>query len=200
MEFRIRGMSYGLLLSHTFPGLLLEIEVVLAFQFFTNVNLARYSSFVVDTGAAQSAVRIVALAIAMLVCATLLGIVIDGVHHWFWERRIKKEDYEIHKHIKSVEQMQIYIHFVEDDLWYYYEAYANTAIAMIPGLGLLPYWLAHCLQAHWLFVCVVFLVYAFLLMVMLVEISKTKREVNETEKSLIENFRTAQKKAHEAGK
>jgi hypothetical protein len=118
-----------------------------------------------------------------------LGIVIDGLHHLIYERW-DKEDYEIYKHIKNVQQMQIYTHFVEDNLWYYYEAYANTGIAMIPGFALLSYWLIWCLKPHWIFTTILLGAYLFLLVITFIEVSHTKKEVEETEKSLIENFKS----------
>ena len=35
--------------------------------------------------------------------------------------------------------MAIYMHFLEDDFWYAYEAFANISIAMVPGLILMLY-------------------------------------------------------------
>lgn len=187
MDLKVKGMSYGLLLSHTFPGLVLEIEAILAFGFFTKLEMSVCSLFGADGTGVYSTGRVVLTLVGMFIVATLLGVVIDGLHHRIYEPK-RKEDYEIHKHIKTAQQMQIYMHFVEDDLWYYYEAYANTGIAMVPGFGLLGYWLIWCLRPHWIFTLALLAVYLFLLIITFVEVSHTKWEVEETEKSLIKNF------------
>ncbi len=190
MDYKVKGISYGLLLSHTFPGLVLEVEVILAFQFFTNLDVTAFFLHLTDSLGTQSASRLVLIVIGMFIVATVLGVVIDGLHHVIYER-FKKEDYEICKHIKTVQQMQIYMHFVEDDLWYYYEAYANTGIAMIPGFILLSYWLIWCLKPHWIFTAIILAIYLFLLIVTFIEVSETIKEVEETERSLIENFKSS---------
>ena len=183
-------MSYGLLLSHTFPGLLLEVEVIIAFRFFTKLDMPLYSMLFGGVTENYSMLRAAATLAGMFIVATLLGIVIDGIHHWIYEGLWRKEaDYEIYKYIRNTQQMQIYIHFVEDDLWYYYEAYANTGIAMIPGFFLTGYWLIWLLQPHWLFTFTALAIYIFLLIVTFIEVIHTKQEVEEVEKSLVENFK-----------
>ena len=151
--------------------------------------MSLYSLLFSDGAGTYSTARLLLILAGMFIVATLLGIVIDGLHHWIYERDWK-DDYEIYKYVKNVQQMQIYMHFVEDDLWYYYEAYANTGIAMIPGFFLLGYWLIWHLQPHWVFTAVILAVYLFLLAITFVEVAQTKREVEETEKSLVENFKS----------
>ena len=184
-------MSYGLLLSHTFPGLMLEIEAIIAFQFFTKLDISFYSLLFPDHAGAYATSRLVLTLTGMLIVATLLGFLIDGLHHWIYDRKVKDEaNYEIYRHVKSVQQMQIYMHFVEDDLWYYYEAFANTGIVMIPGFLLLGYWLIWCLQPHWIFTSIILVTYLFLLVITFIEVSITREEVEKTEKSLIYNFKS----------
>lgn len=42
MELKLKDMSYGLLLSHTFPGLLFGLEIALAFHLFTNFSIYKF--------------------------------------------------------------------------------------------------------------------------------------------------------------
>ena len=100
-------MSYGLLLSHTFPGLMLEIEAIIAFQFFTKLDISFYSLLFPDHAGAYSTSRLVLTLTGMLIVATILGFLIDGLHHWIYDRKVKDEaNYEIYRHVKSVQQMQ----------------------------------------------------------------------------------------------
>ena len=46
--------------------------------------------------------------------------------------------YLIYDTIKTKEELDIFRYFVEDSLWYYYEAYVNCAIALIPSLWIVP--------------------------------------------------------------
>ncbi len=38
-ELKVKDMTYGLLLSHTFPGLLFGLEILLSFELVTNVHI-----------------------------------------------------------------------------------------------------------------------------------------------------------------
>ena len=93
--------------------------------------------------------------------------------------------------------MQIYIHFIDDDLWYPYEAYANIGIAMIPGFFLFGTWLIWYLtpKPHCLFTIIMLIVYAGLTYATLYEAEETKRQLNQAEDSLEENFKNTSDKS-----
>ena len=50
MEVRVKGLSYGLLLSHIFPGLFLEVEILVTFQFFTRICIFDCLWFLTQNG------------------------------------------------------------------------------------------------------------------------------------------------------
>jgi hypothetical protein len=143
MELKVTGVSYGLLLSHTFPGLLVEAEIAVGLHFFAGPCLPNILNLV----SGKDNVPLLILALVLLFAfATLLGFVIDGLHHACFEdipRRIagfyrKKpkvhDDEAMYRVMRSQEHLQLYI-YLEDELWYPYEAYANIGIAL--GLGCL---------------------------------------------------------------
>jgi hypothetical protein len=189
VEYRIKDMSYGLLLSHTFPGLLFGLEILLAFELFTKINIINLL-FLIENNASN----LIAIFIAVFVSATLLGFILDGIHHFIFEDVyekivLKKNPYnlKLFQLIKNAEQMHIYKHFLEDDLWYPYEAYANIGIAMLPGLILLPYWLNKLQIATW-FNAIVTVFYWSVFIIMIYEAKSTLQLFNEAEEKLIENF------------
>lgn len=188
MEFKIKDMSYGLLLSHTFPGLLLGSQIILAFALFTKINVIALS-FSIEYKAAN----LIFIFILVFVSATLLGFILDGIHHFIFEdlyEKITKNsvyNLKLFQVIRDMEQMQIYKHFLEDAFWYPYEAYANVGLAMLPGLILLPYWLYKLQIATW-FNTILTVIYWFIFLIMLYEAKSTLRLFYEAEKELIENF------------
>jgi len=143
MELKVRGFSYGLLLSHTFPGLLVEFEIAVGLHFFARPCLPNIMNLV--SGKDNVPLLISAL-VLLFAFATLLGFVIDGLHHACFEdipgrissssrKQRKAHDEEaIYRAMRSQEHLQLYIH-LEDELWYPYEAYGNIGIAL--GLGCL---------------------------------------------------------------
>jgi len=189
VEYKIKDMSYGLLLSHTFPGLLFGLEILLAFALFTKINIVNLL-FSIENNTSN----LIAIFIAVFVSATLLGFILDGIHHFIFEDVYEKivlkdnpYNLKLFQVIKNAEQMHIYKHFLEDDLWYPYEAYANIGIAMLPGLILLPYWLYKLQIAAW-FNAIVTVIYWAVFIIMIYEAKSTLQLFNEAEEKLIENF------------
>jgi hypothetical protein len=204
MEVRVRGLSYGLLLSHIFPGLLLEVEILVTFQFFTRICIFDYLRFLTQNGISS---LLIVFLIAVFVFATLLGFVIDGVHHFFYEDKGKEyllrlkgkydkqkreslekehqEYLELFNRIDSMKDMSIYRSLIQDDYWYPYEGYANIGFAMLPGFVLLPYWLFSRLHAPWFFSVFVLVVYVLITIILLYEAWKTLEVHDEAEKKFI---------------
>ena len=132
VDASVKGMSYGLLLCDTFPGALLATEILLAFQFFTPINV--FSQLKVMTTQWTS---VSALFVLGFVVSTLCGFVVDGIHHFLPRlRRLEDEsDNSMYKTISTYQkQLLIYKYLIEFDLRQPAWAYANIGIAMIPGL------------------------------------------------------------------
>ncbi len=191
MEFKIKGMSYSLLLSHTFPGLLFGLQILLAFALFTKFNII---IFLYSQG--TNAINLVSFLIVTFVFSTLLGFIVDGIHHFFFEDLpdiISKEressccNMKLFQFITTTQQAQIYRVFLLDDFWYPYEAYANVGISMIPGLILLPVWLSYLQISLW-FNITITVVYLLIFIIMIYEAKNTLQVFREAESKLIENF------------
>ncbi len=133
MNFNLKEM-YRYLISHTFPGLLLLVELLLFLQ-----NTAYPNIFMSPLPDKYIAILI----LAGYSFSTLLGTMLDGIQHsifdLFIDPRTDKESIK-NKFIaikNNDKDMEVYKHFIEDDFWYPYEAYANISIAMFLGLILL---------------------------------------------------------------
>lgn len=181
MEFKLKDMSYGLLLSHTFPGILLELEILVAFELFTPLNILG-RIFNIE----NNITNLISLLIVAFVSATIFGFILDGIHHCLF-RKLEGSDCKIYEVITKTEQMQIYKHFVEDDLWYPYEAYANIAIAMSPGILLLPYGLYKLSISTW-FNIALCIVYVVVFCIVIYEARSTLKLCGQVEDALYKNF------------
>jgi hypothetical protein len=142
MKFDLKDM-YKYLLSHTLPGLLLGIEILLAFYWFTDLPVEA----LVKSACNANPSLIIILGYAL---STLLGFLVDGVHHfWFEDCKLTRSSkylivsddkaYSIskYKNISDEFKLNAYCHFIEDDLYYPYEAFANISVVMFFGLILL---------------------------------------------------------------
>ncbi|MBI4800077.1 MAG: hypothetical protein HY794_15380 [Desulfarculus sp.] len=140
MNVNEKGLKYGYLVSHTFPGLLIVFEAIVILDYFStksSINcIVEYSK----TVSGFTALVIVAFALS-----TTAGIIIDAFQHYIVEiyesvkmRQGKIQKYAfVHSMIKTEEQLKIYAWLIDDNEWYYYESYINIAICMIPGLFVL---------------------------------------------------------------
>jgi hypothetical protein len=195
MELKLKDM-YSFLLSHTFPGLFFGIELLLSMKWFANLDsfsvLQELLSKPDNTGV------ILAVILICYAFATLLGFIIDGIHHFFYEDFLRGnkigyhsvDDSDIFCAVNNLEKMSIYQHFIDDDYWYPYETYANISIAMIPGIFLLPYKLYSSQVAVW-FTFTLCILYALVLFIMIYEAIYTLRICSEKERQLIEVLKTA---------
>lgn len=196
MKFDLKDM-YKFLLSHTFPGLLLGIQVILSLLLFTDLTILSY----LQKAWNSSTLLLVILGYAF---STLLGFIVDGIHHLFLEDSMgftnfmklrvdaetpsfKEESAYARKKFEAIadsDSMEVYKHFLDDDLWYPYEAYANIGIAMMPGLFLLIYLFVRGLFIRYypwnfelacspLVLLVYIIIYSFILWVMLYEAKHT---------------------------
>jgi len=137
MKFDLKKM-YSFLLSHTFPGLLLMVEISL---FLRSIGSDVFHLLIKINNP-------VIVVLAGYAFSTLLGTILDGMQHfifdtidWIANKNINhkintKKKFEAFK--KSGDKcVKIYDRFLSDDLWYPYEALANISIAMLLGLLLL---------------------------------------------------------------
>jgi hypothetical protein len=138
------------------------------------------------------------LVIIIYALSTLIGFILDGMHHFFYEElndikfpkdfltlNVPKPDEHYlkaatskHKAIINNEQLEIYRYFVDEDFWYPYEAYANISIAMAPGILLLAIWLTLNLLTHFSLIVLIgsiliFFIYIFVFLIMIFEAKHT---------------------------
>lgn len=140
MEINSKDIRFGNIISHTFPGIILMMEVIIGFDLLTDKRIC-YTLF----NEMKNVPNLIALLIVYTVIATMFGLIIDATQHFFTDiiQSIihKGKNYKFfiaHKKIKNIEQLNIYDYFCIDNLWYYYECYANTALALIPGIFVAP--------------------------------------------------------------
>jgi len=183
-EMDIKNISYSTIQSHVFPGIVLELQLLLALVLFSPVPVvAKLSAFM-----QANVSTFLAFGILFLVFATILGFILDGIHHFVFRKREKKI-YGIYKYMTSMERLEIARSTLDEDLWYPYEAYANIAIAMLPGIALVPYWM-------WLHAFVMgviggtWVVYVVVLAIMWHEAIATLEQYKEVEKELLEAFKS----------
>ncbi|MDE1921645.1 MAG: hypothetical protein KGJ09_04345 [Candidatus Omnitrophica bacterium] len=140
MKFDLKEM-YSYLLSHTFPGLLFLVEILM---FLRSTIRADIIHLLLNKD------YLVILILFGYAVSTLLGTMLDGVQHCFFDCFIDpiveakdgdKYDMCAERKFKVLfsqdKSMEMYKHFVEDDFYYPYEAYANISVAMFFGLILL---------------------------------------------------------------
>jgi hypothetical protein len=190
MDIKLPELEYGYLISHTFPGLFLAFEIIICFSLFTPIDL-----FGIIYSIDYKIINLIGLLISLYVISTILGIILDGIHHYIFEKwedegKSLEECVEIYEHIKSIEQLQIYRQTLDKDYWYYYECYANIAIAMIPGIMLFPYWF-YKLSISILFIIVFLLFYIIIIVINIQQALSTLAIVNALDKALIKNFKSA---------
>lgn len=187
MKFELKDM-YSFLLSHTFPGLLVLIEILLALQWFAKLDVLTFLQKIWSTTQAGNIIILLILAYAF---STLLGIILDGVHHFFlediWDIKQKEKD-EKFKAISDSLRMDVYKHFLDDDLWYYYEAYANISFAMIPGGILFYYWLSSVKHFEGWYFWISILLYVFVFAMTFAEAIFTKRRFENDEEQFIDVY------------
>ena len=137
MQIDTKYIRFGYVISHTFPGFILSIELMIGIDMLTNKRICFLIFQQMDF------LSIVGILGIFAIGATIFGLIIDAIQHFIFENLIDKiitrkgeQIYEamyVHKVIKTMEHFLIYQHLIEDAFWYYYEAYANIAISLILG-------------------------------------------------------------------
>ncbi len=206
MDANIRKM-YNYLLSHTFPGLILTLQIIFALQWFTSYDIfGLFNKLLIG----EAGVIIVVLLIIYAI-STLFGIIVDGIHHFLFE-----DVYELFKKLLSKKpksqlsneaiideddktfydcfpyniSYEVYQDRIVDDYWYYSEAYANISIVMVPGFYLLYHWLCKILKVCLFSFCGLspLVVYAMVLLVMIYEAFATHAEFDKEQNAFIASF------------
>jgi hypothetical protein len=182
MKLELKDM-YKFLLSYTFPGLLLGVEIILLLYWSIDHNVADFLKKAWESNP-------VLLLIMGYAFSTILGYVIDGINQFFYEEFnnwnlgiifiIKPKRDDVEKRAAEVSKrkfeaiadehgLNTYIHCLEDDLYYPYEAWANISIVMVPGFFMLGYWLLYRLNiafwSRWFVIPVIIYFLVFLVIV-----------------------------------
>jgi hypothetical protein len=102
VDIKIPELEYGYLISHTFPGLFLAFEIILAFSLFSPINI-----FNIIYSIDYKIINVIVLLIILYVFSTMFGIILDGVHHFIfrkWEERDinLEEQFEIYEYIRTI--------------------------------------------------------------------------------------------------
>jgi hypothetical protein len=102
MDIKIPELEYGYLISHTFPGLFLAFEIIIAFSLFTPYNIL-HLIYSID----YKIINILALLIVLYIFSTMLGVILDGVHHLIfakWEDRDRsiEDSFEIYEYMQTI--------------------------------------------------------------------------------------------------
>lgn len=158
MDVSIRKM-YNYLLSQTFPGLLLTLQIILGLQWFAKFDaLSLLRNLLSQEGGVIIAVLLITYAVS-----TLLGTIVDGIHHCLFDdiyvkirckyKKLRNLPNDSHAVCDSDKKFydcfpnnmayNVYQDRILDDYYYYSEAYANTAIIMVPGTFFLYHWLCN---------------------------------------------------------
>jgi len=192
MEFSLKELKFGYIISHTFPGLILAIELLFLVDMSTERGI--WYSILQEIKNFSNLVGIIGV---FAVFATMLGLIIDAFQHLAFEsihwiyclaRRGKYEIYAVHEVIKKEEHLKIYNYLVVDALWYYYEGYCNTAISLIPGIYIIPSVLQRLgISGNWISGSRYLIL--FVILVLLVEGAVTYGQSRKTERKLAQTLK-----------
>ena len=130
------------------------------------------------------------LLIIIYIVSTLLGIVIDAIHHCFFrndEKEAMSTYGEIYRYIKDKDQLAIYDR-IERDNWYYYEAYANIAISL--ALGLIIYFFLFFQKPNFLIFIIISIIYIVIIYMLYSEAKHTLIIAVDIEKKFLENLKS----------
>jgi fumarate reductase subunit D len=180
----IKNISYSTVLSHVFPGILLELQIFLAIGLFSPIDfLAKIIGFI-----QTNISNLISFGLLFFVLATILGFILDGIHHFIFRNR-ESQLYDIYEYINSGERLEIMKSLLDDDYWYPYEAYANIGIAMLPAMMLLPYWML-IRSFHWAFIVITMTIYLAVCAIMWYEAIQTLEIYKGVERALIKAFKS----------
>ncbi|MHB8158417.1 MAG: hypothetical protein ACYDEQ_13670 [Desulfocucumaceae bacterium] len=136
----------------------------------------------------------------LYILSTLFGLIIDAIRHSIFkimyiitkrvrcEEDIYNNDKDIYKLIKNADQLQLY-NKIDEDYWYYYEAYFNIALALIPGIIIIHYFANNLI----LFILYLFL-YLIIIVIMIFIAVVTLKEVKGIQENFLLNLKRGDRK------
>lgn len=197
MEFKF---SFRHIIAHIIPGVLLSIELLLFLYLVSPMPISKNVLFSNNT----------AMVIFFLIIGGIFfGILLDAFQHCLFEDLqgtkflskvfsrmrlpISYKDIERRKNfskisIKTRDQLIIYDYLVNELYYFYYEAWINLALSLIPLFGVLPFlfikWL---IPIPWL---IISLIISFIcIFVLLYEGIVTYYDYSEEEREILEGFK-----------
>ncbi len=186
MQSHVKGFTYGHLLAHTVPGAFLAIQLVVMFEWITGAGI-----FNLDNFRKIAWPNITMLLILWFVAASLLGNVIDAVHHAFFKSKERQVDDTVLEYLSNAERLSIYARLVDDDYWYPYEFYANILVSMMPLLGMMLFRLYELWRFPTTLQLIGIFVYLFVMGVLIDQALDSLRLINDVQKRLEKAFRSA---------
>lgn len=181
MQIDFKG-SYSYLISHTFPGLLAGVEVVLFFKLFTPIDVFEILYNICKTG------NLIVL-LLLFVLSTVMGLIVDAIHHRLFrksEEKLKSD--ELYKYIKNTDHLNIFTK-IDNDYWYYYETCANIMLSLLPGVIFIPILLSRYGVSH-LVILIFIAFYAYILWILYDEAKYTLEDIlGVIENNFLENLK-----------
>jgi hypothetical protein len=131
-------LSFGKVISHVFPGFLFLIENVILFYLYKYGAIEQFFNTIFGLDWNSQAI----LFLLLIFIGTIFGTIIDAIQHFFFEEILslfhkekkggaKREFCELFS-LANSEEADIYKHWVDEEFQYYYEAYINFFIALLP--------------------------------------------------------------------
>lgn len=128
------GLSFGQLISHTFPGFVLLLEMIVIIDIFSPrrilYTITHLSWYNIGVGF-----------LIFIFLSTILGFIIDALQYYFLSGRSglfnkiskrKSREIYIESVLKTQDQLLIYENTAVE-LRHHFEAYANIAISLLPS-------------------------------------------------------------------
>ena len=212
MEFKF---SYNHIIAHIFPGIVLSLELVMFLHLITPNSLIRK---IFSLGLSQAMVVFL-----LVVSGTFLGILIDAFQHYLFEDlkgtsflaklfpkissklfpkmpsadKLPKEkgivDTTKNEDIKTEEQLAIYNDLVMESYYYYYEAWMNSGLSLLPLIFILPpLFIRLCIPFHWVVFSEISLI--LIIIVMFYEGTVTHYDYYEKDEEVLNSFNNKTKK------
>lgn len=178
MKFDIKEM-YRYLLSHTFPGMLLGLGILYYLKWIEDINVYKFVNAAMVNSQAIFILGVYSL-------STCLGFIVDGIHHFSYEDihgdNVKKNNSKLkYLSISNDHNYEIYKHYIEDDLWYPYETYANVSVVMFVMMPLAFYWIIELSIAPIPIKTILCIIYYFVLSIIIYTAKSTYEENIEEE-------------------
>lgn len=197
MGWNAPKISFGQIISHIFPGVILGIELVILIDLWYQPVPILGNLFKLGWNS-QALVLII-----LIFVGTILGIIIDALHHFLftdfhWKlifqkgwRKNPTGEYEI----SNLEQLEIYKNMIDEGLLYYYEGYYNIAFALLPSLIIVPLVLYRLGVRNFWIIALTLIPLLFTVIFLGIEGWSTRKEYEKETKIIQESFAKQNKKS-----